>query len=72
MLNAGPAAPWTTRVSTDNLRLLEVQNPKLAAEGIWAHATPAPEKGGLLLATPEVTALTQNDKLWQVLRSPED
>jgi hypothetical protein len=41
------------QLSEENLKLLELQNPKLATEGMWAHATAQVEKGGLLLATPD-------------------
>lgn len=48
--------------------LLEIQDPKLAAEEVWAHATPQPERGGLLLATPRNAAVLGTERLWQVGR----
>lgn len=50
---AGDKQQSQQQLSEENLKLLEIQNPKLASEGIWAHATAAVEKGGLLLATPD-------------------
>jgi len=52
------------QVAEDNLRLLEVQNPKLATEGIWAHATAQVEKGGLLLATPDNPLILGTERYW--------
>jgi hypothetical protein len=54
------------RVAQENVRLLEEQNPSLAAEEMWAHATPGPEKGGVLIATPAASKILGNDKYWQV------
>jgi len=47
--------------------LLQVQNPRLAGENIWAHATGAPERGGLLLATTDAPKINQDDFLWQLV-----
>ncbi|KAL4856413.1 hypothetical protein ACK3TF_003210 [Chlorella vulgaris] len=41
-------------------------NPVLAREETWAHATGAPEVGGLLLATPEVSRLL-GEQYWQAV-----
>lgn len=41
------------------------QNPALAQEETWAHATGAPEVGGLLLATPAAPGML-GDEYWQV------
>lgn len=54
---------WASRVSEENSRLLQVQNPSLAGEETWAHATAQPEVGGLLLASRHVP---DTDKYWQV------
>lgn len=40
------------------------QNPVLAREDAWAHATGAPETGGLLLATPDAPRLL-GEEYWQ-------
>ncbi len=40
------------------------QNPVLAREDAWAHATGAPEPGGLLLATPDAPRLI-GEEYWQ-------
>lgn len=65
------SAPWPARVAEDNQRLLRIQNAGLAAEGVWAHATPSAERGGLLVATPEVRSIRRRGcvgyaalKLW--------
>lgn len=42
-----------------------LQNPVLAQEETWAHATGAPEVGGLLLATPAAPGML-GDEYWQV------
>jgi hypothetical protein len=57
---------WASRVSEENSRLLQVQNPSLASEETWAHATTQPEIGGLLLATRDGPAILNTDKYWQV------
>ncbi|KXZ47825.1 hypothetical protein GPECTOR_32g437 [Gonium pectorale] len=59
--------PSGARRSEDNRRLLEIQNPSLAAEGIWAHATPRPETGGLLIASLQGPTILNDDKLWQAV-----
>ncbi|KAF6255570.1 hypothetical protein COO60DRAFT_1641409 [Scenedesmus sp. NREL 46B-D3] len=56
------------RVSEENSRLLQVQNPSLASEETWTHATTQPEVGGLLLATsngPRLAVLN-TDQYWQL------
>lgn len=58
---------WSSRVPEDNLRLLQIQDPKLSAEEIWAHPTAAPERGGLLLATPRNHEVTGNESFWQAV-----
>jgi hypothetical protein len=52
------------------MQLLQGQNPGLAAEGVWAHATPAPERGGLLIAAPDATQLLESERYWQVRAPP--
>lgn len=42
-----------------------VQSPTLAAEGVWAHATPVPEPGGLLLATRLTPSVLGSMEYWQ-------
>jgi hypothetical protein len=59
--------PWTSSASEENQQLLQIQNPRLAAEDLWAHATGAPERGGLLLATIEAPKIMQDDFLWLVV-----
>ncbi len=39
------------RVSEGNLRRLRLDSPQLAEEGVWCHATPMVERGGLIIAT---------------------
>lgn len=56
----------SARRIADNQRLLEIQNPSLAREGMWAHATSTIEKGGLLIAKPETAELLNNERMWQV------
>ncbi len=58
--------PEGARRSEDNRRLLEIQNPRLASEGLWAHATPRPETGGLLIASLDGPTVLNDDRLWQV------
>lgn len=58
-------------MSEDNMRLLQIQNPNLASEEIWAHATAAPERGGLLLARADghlalAGSSQENERYWQV------
>jgi hypothetical protein len=57
---------WASRVSEENSRLLQVQNPSLASEETWAHATTQAEVGGLLLATRDGLKILNTDKYWQV------
>lgn len=61
---AGDKVQQQPQVSEENLKVLEVQNPKLASEGIWAHATTQVEKGGLLLATPDNPLLLGTETYW--------
>lgn len=58
---------WSARRSDDNMSLLEIQNPSLAAEEVWAHPTPGPERGGLLLAAPDATRILGSERYWQVV-----
>lgn len=64
MCCAGDKAQQQQQLSEENLKLLEIQNPKLATEGIWAHATTQIEKGGLLLATPDNPLLLGTETYW--------
>lgn len=57
---------WNSRLSEENNQLLQIQNPKLAAEEVWAHATPHLETGGLLLSTRDAPLILNNDMYWQV------
>ncbi|KAL4440337.1 hypothetical protein ABPG75_003338 [Micractinium tetrahymenae] len=57
---------WAARQAESNLQLLQMQNPVLAREDAWAHATGAPEVGGLLLATPEAPGLI-GEEYWQAV-----
>ncbi|KAL4419714.1 hypothetical protein ABPG75_006812 [Micractinium tetrahymenae] len=50
-----------------NLRLLRIQSAALAAEGVWAHTTPLPEPGGLLLATRLTASVLGSMEYWQVV-----
>lgn len=50
------------------MRLLSLQDPTLAAEEVWAHATPGPERGGLLLAAPDAPRILASERYWQVSR----
>ncbi|GFR47306.1 hypothetical protein Agub_g8993 [Astrephomene gubernaculifera] len=59
--------PAGARRSEDNRKLLEIQNPSLAAEGLWAHATPSPETGGLLIASLQGPAILNDDRMWQIV-----
>lgn len=47
------------------LRSVPSQSPTLAAEGVWAHATPVPEPGGLLLATRLTPSALGSMEYWQ-------
>ncbi|KAF6264797.1 hypothetical protein COO60DRAFT_1624149 [Scenedesmus sp. NREL 46B-D3] len=53
----------------DNSRLLQLQNPSLASEETWAHATTQPKVGGLLLATSDVPRpdVLHTDQYWQAM-----
>lgn len=59
--------PDGARRSEANRRLLEIQSPSLAAEGLWAHATTGPEAGGLLLSTRAAPALLHSERMWQLV-----
>ncbi|GIL61932.1 hypothetical protein Vafri_16251 [Volvox africanus] len=59
--------PTGARRSEDNRRLLDIQNPSLAAEGLWAHATSRPETGGLVIASLQGPTLLNDDRFWQVV-----
>lgn len=43
------------------------QDRKLAQESIWAHETEIPETGGLLIAQPQAPALSNDERLWQLV-----
>ncbi|KAF6253736.1 hypothetical protein COO60DRAFT_1545112 [Scenedesmus sp. NREL 46B-D3] len=58
---------WASRVSEENSKLLQVQNPSLASEETWAHATTQPEVGGLLLASSDGPAVLNTDQYWQAV-----
>ena len=60
---------WAARQSQANMQLLSVQNPRLAREEVWAHATGAPEVGGLMVATPDAHSLLGDDRYWQQVRA---
>jgi hypothetical protein len=64
-LDATPAST-SGRESEDNKTLLQIQNPALAAEGLWAHPTPRPEQGGILVASNSITEKLDNEKYEQV------
>lgn len=64
MADAGESSQWAARVDEDNLRVLRDQDPALASEEQWAHATPAVERGGLLIAAPNVVDLLGNERYW--------
>jgi hypothetical protein len=51
----------------ENMRLLQIQDPTLGAEEVWAHPTAGPEKGGLIIATPQANRILGNDKYWQTV-----
>ncbi|KAG1668845.1 hypothetical protein FOA52_004940 [Chlamydomonas sp. UWO 241] len=56
-----------TRVSEDNFRRLQLDNPALAAEGpLWVHETARPEKGGLVIATSKTSTIL-GDRLEQAV-----
>ncbi|PSC71868.1 transcriptional regulator [Micractinium conductrix] len=57
---------WAVRQAEQNLVLLEIQNPTLAREETWAHATGAPEIGGLLLATSRAPEMV-GAEYWQAV-----
>ncbi|PRW39208.1 transcriptional regulator [Chlorella sorokiniana] len=57
---------WAARQAEDNRQLLQIQSPALAQEETWAHATGAPEVGGLLLATSVAPGML-GDEYWQVV-----
>eukprot|EP00873_Tetraselmis_striata_P025166 jgi/Tetstr1/445430/TSEL_033211.t2 len=56
----------TSRKATENFKLLQRQNPNLAAEGLWCRPAD-PEKGGLLIAAPEGPEVLQDGRLWQTV-----
>lgn len=57
---------WNSKLSEENYQLLQIQNPRLAAEELWAHVTPHIETGGLLLSTRDAPLILDNDTYWQV------
>lgn len=46
------------------MKLLAEQSPLLATEEVWAHATPAPERGGLLIAAPDAASVLGSERYW--------
>jgi hypothetical protein len=64
---AATEAYTAKKIAHENMRLLQIQDPSLAAEEVWAHPTAGPEKGGLLIATPQSTRILGNDKYWQTV-----
>ena len=69
LLSSGPSpAPACAQPSPCPSLLLPglLQNPVLAREDTWAHATGAPEVGGLLLATPDTPRIL-GDEYWQAV-----
>jgi hypothetical protein len=54
-------------LSESNMALLQIQWPELAEEGVWAHATPGVEQGGVLLATAAAPDVLQNEGLEQAV-----
>lgn len=60
---------WSVRRSEANMRLLEQQNPWLAAEDdIWAHAATVPEQGSLLIASnAAIEERLLPEDLWQAV-----
>ncbi|KAI8463409.1 MAG: hypothetical protein J3K34DRAFT_444077 [Monoraphidium minutum] len=67
MRAAAGESEWAARRSDDNMRLLAAQNPNLAAEEVWAHPTPGPERGGLLIAAPDAPESLGSERYWQVV-----
>ena len=65
---AGPDGDvWSARFTPENVHLLQTQDRALAREALWAHATGAPEAGGLLLASPDAPTLLGDDRAWQLV-----
>lgn len=63
---AEPESAWTARLVTDNLRAMQITNPNLASEELWAHPIGTPETGGLIVATNSVSGLV-SDRYWQLV-----
>lgn len=60
-------SPRAGRVSKANMARLMLDNPRLAAEGdVWCHPTAGPEKGGLLVATPDAPVILGDERYAQV------
>uniref|UniRef100_A0A7S3VM91 Uncharacterized protein n=1 Tax=Dunaliella tertiolecta TaxID=3047 RepID=A0A7S3VM91_DUNTE len=55
------------RESEMNMELLRIQDPSLAAEGVWAHPTTTIEQGGVLLATIRAPEILMQDRMEQVV-----
>lgn len=49
------------------MSLLEIQDPSLYAEGVWAHPTAALERGGVLIASNEAADILGDDRWWQLV-----
>jgi putative AlgH/UPF0301 family transcriptional regulator len=65
---AAAAGGWAARQTPQNIAVMRAQTPALAAEGdLWAHATGAAERGGLLLATPAVASIVGQQFLEAVI-----
>ena len=65
---AGPDGDvWSARFTPENVHLLQTQDRALAREALWAHATGAPEPGGLLIASPDAPTLLGDDRAWQLV-----
>lgn len=58
---------WSARFTPENVHLLQTQDRALAREALWAHATGAPEPGGLLIASPDAPDLLGDDRAWQLV-----
>jgi putative AlgH/UPF0301 family transcriptional regulator len=58
---------WSARFTPENVHLLQSQDRALAREALWAHATGAPEAGGLLIASPDAAAVLGDERAWQLV-----
>jgi putative transcriptional regulator len=65
---AGPDGDvWSARFTPENVHLLQSQDRALAREALWAHATGAPEAGGLVIASPDAPEILGDDRAWQLV-----